>query len=174
MQNRYGNKDNIQTRLDFNCRKRASVDCITILAMQRKLFFLLVLHVIYQTIASSSDNPSEPWKHFPTDCGYDYCVEVDFQLVSQTMEDSGMDSDFSDKFLLEAQEGPEEGSDSCTKPDPAATKCLFAKKNVLVQNGRLSLLVPGHFKPNETITVAQVNLSIVSGFLMEAEHFENY
>ena len=134
------------------------------LAMQRKFFSLLVVHVICQTIASSSDSPSEPWKHFPTDCDYDYCVEVDFQLVPQTMEGSGMDSDFSDKFLLEAQEGPEEGSDSCTKPDPAATKCLFAKKNVYVQNGRLSLLVPGHFKPNETITVAQVNLSIVSGF----------
>jgi hypothetical protein len=76
------------------------------------------------------------------------------------MEASGIDSDFSDKFLLAAQEGPEEGSDSCTKPDPDATKCLFAKENVYVQNGTLQLLVPGHFKPNETITVAQVSFSL--------------
>jgi hypothetical protein len=81
------------------------------------------------------------------------------------MEGSGADSDFSSKFLLEAQEGPEEGSDSCTKFDPAATKCLFAKTNVHVKNGTLRLLVSGHIKLNETITVAQVRDFILKIYL---------
>ena len=34
---------------------------------------------------------------------------------------------FSAKFLLEAQEEPEEDSNSCTKFDPEAIKCLFCQ-----------------------------------------------
>jgi hypothetical protein len=140
----------------YRCERTASRSP-SMLLTQQKTFLLIVSCIIFHTAASRSDTRLEPWKYYPSDCGsYDQCVEVDFQQVPPSMEGSGADSSFSDKFLLAAQEGPEEGSDSCTKPDVGTTKCLFAKENVRVQNGTLQLLVPGHFKPNETITVAQV------------------
>lgn len=119
-------------------------------------FLFVVLCVTISSVTNGLFVRDEPWKIYPKDCQYDHCVEVNFQLVPPNKEGSGVDEDFSSKFLLEAQEGPEEGSDSCTKFDPLATKCLFSKKNVFVKNGTLQLLVPGHFQPNETISVAQV------------------
>ena len=121
-----------------------------------RLFTVLCLMINFA--ANDATSPAEPWKIYPSECSYDHCVEVDFQRVPPDAEGSGADKDFSEKFLLEAQEGPEEGSDSCTKFDPLATKCLFSKNNVRVKNGTLQLLVPGHFKPKETITVAQVRI----------------
>jgi hypothetical protein len=127
------------------------------LSRPRKTFLLIAVCFIFWATASDRENTLEPWIFYPNECDYDHCVEVNFDLVPPAMEVSGGDSDFSEKFLLEAQEGPEEGSDTCTKFDPLATKCLFSKENVRVKDGTLQLLVPGGFKPNETITVAQVS-----------------
>jgi hypothetical protein len=129
------------------------------------ILIFIALYFVFNYIANGLTITDEPWKIYPSECSYDHCVEIDFQRVPSKMEGSGADSDFSSKFFLEAQERPEEGSDSCTKFDPAATKCLFAKTNVCVKNGTLRLLVPGHFKPNETITVAQVRDFILKTYL---------
>jgi hypothetical protein len=85
--------------------------------MQRMTLLCIVLYLVFKSAIAMDDVSitDEPWKIYPSECSYDHCVEVDFQKVPHSMEGTGADSDFSSKFLLEAQEGPEEGSDTCTK-----------------------------------------------------------
>jgi len=104
------------------------------------------------------------------ECKYDHCVEVDFSQVPAGVIIPSTSPGFSDKFLVEAAEGGEDGTFSCAKPDINTTRCLFSPANVNIINGALELLVPGGQKagPNETIFTSQITFIgsqyILSGY----------
>jgi len=107
---------------------------------------------------------------------FDFCVEIDFTKVPLNTKIPSNSKDFIEKFLLEPTNGGEDGTDSCAKPDPGTTRCLFSPENVNIINGTLELLVPGGQKAgkNEIIYTSQITFTgsqyILSGyFAIEAQ-----
>ncbi|PRP89209.1 hypothetical protein PROFUN_01929 [Planoprotostelium fungivorum] len=111
--------------------------------------------------------PIQPWLNILNDkeCKYERCVEVDFSKVDFDVPST--DPLFSDMFWIAADEGGEDGTYSCAKPDPNSTRCLFDPQNVYVKNGVLELAVPGGKLDGETISTSQIRFVgsefIVSG-----------
>jgi len=119
------------------------------------LFFVLVLTTITCVL---SDPPIYPWITRSTDCGFDYCVVVDFTQVPTGQEFSGSSPDFPKLFLLQPSEGPQPGTDppNCV-PETPVVQCLFSESNVRVYQSQLELTVPGPTPPNGIVSVAMVS-----------------
>jgi len=123
------------------------------------LFFSIL--VVRSTVSIPVEDDPTPWITRPVTCGASYvnCVEIDFTKVPSGDIIYGSSVDFNKKFLLQAVDGGEDGTDSCAKPDPGTTRCLYSSKNVRIANGILELLVPGGIKPGVTIPTALVIFS---------------
>jgi len=120
--------------------------------MSSVIFFVILLLLL-----PSFGKVPPPWITYLPNCGYENCVEIDFSLVKGNF--TGDSLNFNELFLLTATEGGEDGTDSCTKPDPETMRCLYDPKNVKIENGVLQLWVPGGTKKDETISTSQVIFS---------------